>query len=186
MKTLTAIAAQHEVDPLKNAKVPTIELLSTNNEAPVDLKRYIGDLAVLFFYPATGVPGRDPAFDPAPGWDDIPGAAGCTPESCAFRDSVAKFNEFGVSIFGVSTQPLDEQIEFKQRKHIPYPLISDSGLTLAERLGIPIFAVGGKVFFKRLTLVIKDGVILKVFREIPETDKHAAEVLDWLRKNSDH
>ena len=115
------------------------------------------------------------------GWNDIPGARGCTPQSCAYRDSLAEFSSLG------ATRDRDQRpeprgtAEFAEREHIPFPLLSDSGLQLAERLRLPTFEVEGMTLYKRLTLVAEAGEIVKVFYPVFPPDRNAAEVLAWLR-----
>jgi peroxiredoxin len=134
-------------------------------------------LLVAYVYPRTGVPGV-----PLPdGWDDIPGARGCTPQSCAYRDALAEFEALGAAVVGISAQSAAEQAEFAAREHIPFPLLSDPGLKLAETLRLPTFEVDGMTLYKRLTLVAEAGRIAKVFYPVFPPDRNAAEVLGWLR-----
>lgn len=136
------------------------------------------DLLVAYVYPRTGVPGV-----PLPdGWDDIPGARGCTPQSCAYRDALAEFEQVGATLVGISAQSPEEQAEFAAREHIPFPLISDSDLRLAESLRLPTFEVEGMTLYKRLTLVAEADEIIKVFYPVFPPDRNAAEVLGWLRQ----
>jgi peroxiredoxin len=118
------------------------------------------------------------------GWDQIPGARGCTPESCGFRDHEAEIRELGASVLGLSAQPLAEQREFAARERIPYPLASDPGLRLAAELDLPTFEVEGMRLYKRLSLVVEDGAITRAFYPVFPPDTHAAEVVAWLRENS--
>jgi peroxiredoxin len=127
----------------------------------------------------TGQPGI-----PLPdGWDLIPGARGCTPESCAFRDHYAELQAAGADVYGLSSQSSDYQKEAVARLHLPFSLLSDESLTLADTLRLPTFTVGGVRRFARLTMVIADGVIEHVFYPVFPPDQHAAEVLSWLREN---
>jgi len=132
---------------------------------------------VLFAYPRTGVPGTEMP----PGWDAIPGARGCTPEACGFRDAHAQFTDLGARILALSTQDPDYQLELAERLHLPFPVLSDERLELTRELGLPTFEAGGATLLKRLTLVIDDGRIAHVFYPIFPPDTHAAEVLGWLR-----
>jgi peroxiredoxin len=135
------------------------------------------DLVVAYVYPRTGVPG-----EPLPaGWDDIPGARGCTPQSCAFRDSLAEFAAVGASVLGISAQAPAEQAEFAAREHIPFPLLADPGLGLASALALPTFEVEGMTLYRRLTLVARRGRVVKAFYPVFPPDRNAAEVLAWLR-----
>jgi len=169
-----------QCDHLLGIEVPKLSLDST--EGPkIDVKDYCGSLGVIFFYPATGVPDRDPSIDPAPGWDFISGAAGCTAQSCAFRDLYADIRSFGANLIGISSQPLLEQIEFSKRKEIPFPLLSDEALNLTRKLNLPTFSVGNRVFIKRHTLIVRNGIVKKVFYPIYPTEQNAADVLQWLK-----
>jgi peroxiredoxin len=133
-------------------------------------------LLVAYVYPRTGTPGV-----PLPvGWDDIPGARGCTPQGCAYRDTLGEFERLDATVVGISTQSEAEQAEFAAREHIPFPLLSDSDLELAEALHLPTFAVEGTTLYKRLTLVAEVGEIVKVFYPVFPPDRNAAEVLAWL------
>jgi peroxiredoxin len=140
----------------------------------------LGERAVLFVYPRTGTPG-EPLL---PGWDDIPGARGCTPQSCSYRDNIAGFRAHGVAIFGMSAQTTAAQAEFKQRESIPYDLISDPQLKLAESLGLPTFSTSGLTLYRRLTMVVIAGRIEKVFYPVFPPDQDAANVLAWLDQSS--
>jgi peroxiredoxin len=133
-------------------------------------------LLVAYVYPMTGTPGRALP----EGWDDIPGARGCTPQSCAYRDALAEFRGLGADLVGISAQSPAEQAEFAEREHIPYPLLSDEGLRLAEALGLPTFEAEGRTFYRRLTFVAAEGRIVKVFYPVFPPDRDAAEVLAWL------
>jgi len=137
-------------------------------------------LLVVYVYPRTGVPG-----EPLPdGWDEIPGARGCTPQSCAFRDHVRDLAAQWAAVVGVSAQSPEEQAEFAAREHIPYPLLSDERLQLADRLGLPTFEVGELRLYRRLTFVAHDGRIEKVFYPVFPPERNAAEVLGWLALNA--
>jgi peroxiredoxin len=133
-------------------------------------------LLVAYVYPMTGTPGR-----PLPhGWDDIPGARGCTPQSCAYRDALREFELLGAALVGISAQTPAEQAEFAAREHIPFPLLSDDGLRLRAALGLPTFEAEGRTFYRRLTFVGAEGRIVKVFYPVFPPDRDAAEVLAWL------
>jgi peroxiredoxin len=132
---------------------------------------------VLFCYPRTGRPDEElPA-----GWNAIPGARGCTPEACGFRDTHAQFTELGVRVLALSTQDSAYQREMAERLHLPFPVLSDERLELTRALGLPTFETAGLTLLRRLTLVIDDGRIQHVFYPVFPPDGHAAEVLDWLR-----
>ena len=161
---------------LAGMKLPGLALAATSG-GTVDLAR-LGGRTVLYIYPRTGVPG----VDLPPGWDDIPGARGCTPQSCGFRDHFAELKALGVAhLFGLSSQDTAYQREAAERLHLPFPILSDSTLALARALSLPTFAVAGMTLLKRMALVIDDGVIGKVFYPVFPPDKSAAEVVAWLR-----
>jgi peroxiredoxin len=133
---------------------------------------------VLYAYPRTGRPGEVPL---TPEWDLIPGARGCTPESCAFRDHAAELSAARAEVAGLSTQDSDYQREAAERLHLPFPLLSDADLELTRALVLPTFTVAGQVLLKRHTLVVRDGSVEHVFYPVFPPDEHAAEVLEWLR-----
>jgi len=165
-------AAEH----LLGAEVPSVRLVSSLG-GEVDLAELARELTVVYVYPRTGVPG-----EPLPdGWDAIPGARGCTPQSCAFRDHVGELAAEGAGVVGVSAQPASEQLELAEREHIPYPLLSDGELALAELLQLPTFETAGMRLYRRLTFVAERGRIAKVFYPVFPPDRNAAEVLAWLR-----
>jgi peroxiredoxin len=167
-------AARH----LAGMRLPDVELPATMG-APVNLSRLKGR-AVVYVYPRTGVPG----VDPPSGWDQIPGARGCTPQSCGFRDHFADLKSLGVdSVFGISTQDTDYQREAAERLHLPFPLLSDAARKLARAANFPTFSVAGMTLLKRMALIVEDGVVLKVFYPVFPPDKNAEEVIGWLRAN---
>jgi peroxiredoxin len=160
---------------LLGSALPNVSLPSTQG-GEIDLAEAARERVVVYVYPRTGTPGQ-----PSPtGWDDIPGARGCTPQSCAFRDAQAELAAHGAALIGISTQTLAEQDEFAQREHIPYPLLSDHDLKLAAVIGLPTFEVDGMQLYKRLTFVAQAGAIVKVFYPVFPPDRNAAEVLAWL------
>lgn len=152
------------------------ELLLDSSEGPFDLAELGAGLAVLYVYPATGVPGR-PSRD---GWDAIPGARGCTPQSCAFRDHADELAELGARIAGLSAQPLEAQIEFARREHMPFPVIADPELRLRDALTLPTFEFAGATLYKRVTLVLEAGRVRHVFYPVFPPDRNATEVVAWL------
>lgn len=163
-------------DGLEGRTLPDLALPSTRG-GELRLPEAAAGLLVAYVYPMTGTPGK-----PLPeGWDDIPGARGCTPQSCAYRDAVADFRAHGADLVGISAQTAAEQAEFAAREHIPYPLLSDGRLRLAEALGLPTFAVEGRTLYRRLTFVAEAGRIAKVFYPVFPPDRDAATVLAWLR-----
>ena len=160
-------------DHLLRTEVPSLVLDSSRG--PVD----VADFEVVYVYPRTGRPG----FAMLPGWDDIPGARGCTPQSCAFRDHAAELGELGARVAGVSAQSLEDQIEFAERNHMPFPVIADPTLALRAALGLPTFEIAGHTLYKRLAFVAERGRIVKVFYPVFPPDRNAANVVDWLRRN---
>jgi peroxiredoxin len=165
-------AARH----LTGTRLPDIALPATSGGS-VNLARLKGR-TVLYVYPRTGVPG----VDPPPGWDQIQGARGCTPQSCGFRDHFAELKTLGVShVFGLSTQDTAYQREAAERLHLPFPLLSDAELNFATALHLPMFMTAGMMLLSRMALVITGGVIVKVFYPVFPPDKNAAEVIAWLR-----
>ncbi len=163
-------------DHLPGVEVPLLRLPSTDG-GTTDLAELARGRLVAYVYPRTGVPG-----EPSPvGWEDIPGARGCTPQSCAFRDALADFEQLGATVVGISTQSPAEQEEFAAREHISFPLLSDAGLALAAELRLPTFEIEGMTLHRRLTFVAEAGRIVKAFYPVFPPDRNAAEVLDWLR-----
>ncbi|UQN07692.1 peroxiredoxin [Deinococcus sp. QL22] len=136
---------------------------------------------MLYIYPRTGTPGLPSPQD----WDSIPGARGCTPQSCAFRDHHAELQALGARVFGVSTQTTPQQAEAAARLHLPFPLLSDMAGELARALRLPTFRVEGEQdpLLRRVTLIITDGVIEKVVYPVFPPDQNAADVMDWLRQH---
>ncbi|KYO49393.1 BcpB protein [Tistrella mobilis] len=162
---------------LTGARLPDLALPSTAG-GTVRLADLAG-WSVLYFYPMTGRPDQ-----PLPeGWDMIPGARGCTPQSCAFRDHAAELAEAGVSaLYGISTQDTAWQREAAERLHLPFPLLSDADLQLTRALNLPVMEVGGHRLIRRLTLITRDGVVQQVFYPVFPPDRNAGDVLDWLRR----
>jgi peroxiredoxin len=133
---------------------------------------------VVYAYPRTGRPGQALPT----GWDAIPGARGCTPQSCGFRDRFAELSQLGVAqLYGLSAQEPEDQREVAQRLHLPFALLSDARLELQRALNLPTFTVDGMTLLKRLTMVLDDGTITQVFYPVFPPDKSAAEVIAWLR-----
>ena len=164
-------------DHLDSMHLPPVPLASTAGET-VDLSTLDGR-TVVYCYPMTGRP--DKAL-PA-GWDEIPGARGCTPQSCSFRDHHAELGALGARVFGLSTQSTGYQREAVERLHLPFALLSDEDLALADALRLPTFEAEGMVLLKRLTLIIDDGRIEKVFYPVFPPDKSAQEVIRWLEQD---
>ena len=166
-------------DHLPGMRLPSVPLTSTAGQ-PIDLLSLPGK-TVVYCYPMTGRPGSDlPA-----GWDEIPGARGCTPQSCAFRDHHAEIIALGARVFGLSTQSTGYQREAAGRLHLPFELLSDEELAFAKALDLPTFEVEGMVLLKRLTLIIDDGRIVKVFYPVFPPDRNAEEVVEYLVRTGD-
>jgi peroxiredoxin len=162
-------------DHLPGLALPPFELAATDGSL---VRLDTQDRAIVFAYPRTGVPGEDPL---VADWDAIPGARGCTPESCGFRDNFAALKAAGAAaIFGLSTQDSTYQAEAAERLGLPYLLLSDAKLELTKALRLPTFGAAGQTLMKRFTLVISAGVIEHVFYPVFPPDKHAEEVLSWL------
>ena len=164
---------------LAGMSIPDVPLLATDG-THVALGALSGRV-VVFAYPRTGRPGEPSLVDD---WDMIPGARGCTPQSCAFRDLFADLRAAGATrVFGLSTQDTGYQREAVERLHLPFPLLSDEALTLTEALRLPTLTVAGQILIKRLALVIDDGRIMKVFYPVFPPDQNAPDVLDWLSRH---
>jgi len=160
-------------DQLAGALLP--DLVLSSSQGAVNVR----DFEVLYVYPRSGRPGRPML----PGWDEIPGARGCTPQSCAFRDHSVQLSAHGVRVAGLSAQSLEDQVEFAQRNGMPFPIVSDEWLELARDPGLPTFDIAGLTLYKRLTLVAEQGRIIKVFYPVFPPDRNAQDVLDWLESN---
>ena len=164
-------AASH----LAGMRLPAIFLRATNGSW-VDLSELTGRI-ILYAYPRTGVPG-----EPLPnGWDGIPGARGCTPQACAWRDHRAEVAALGARVYGLSTQPTSYQREVVDRLHLPFPLLSDDAFCLTDALRMPTFEASGMRLLKRLTMVLRDGLIEQVFYPVFPSDSDASTVISWLQ-----
>jgi peroxiredoxin len=165
-------------DHLWDMPLPPFELAATDGSS-VRLDRLPGRV-VVYAYPRTGVPGEDPL---VPDWDEIPGARGCTPESCGFRDHFRDLRAAGASlVFGLSTQDTPYQREVAERLHLPFALLSDADLEMTKALRLPTFDAAGQTLLKRFTLVLSEARIEHVFYPVFPPDRHAEEVLGWLRQ----
>ncbi|HEV3476228.1 MAG TPA: peroxiredoxin [Rubrobacteraceae bacterium] len=163
-------------DHLRGMRLPSVPLTSTPGDT-VDLSSLSG-VTVVYCYPMTGRPDRELPR----GWDEIPGARGCTPQSCSFRDHYSELRDLGARVFGLSTQSTGYQQEAVGRLQLPFELLSDERLAFAAALGLPTFEVDGTTLLKRLTLIIEGGRIEKVFYPVFPPGKNAEEVLAWLRQ----
>lgn len=162
-------------DHLAGRAIPPLILKSS--QGPINLSEFAAERFVLYIYPRTGRPGTPVP----PGWDDIPGARGCTPESCAFRDHAADLTAFGARVAGLSAQPLDEQIEFAERNHMPFPVTADPERKLGAALALPTFDFDGETLYKRVTLLAECGDVVRVFYPVFPPDQAAEQVVEWLR-----
>lgn len=164
-------------DHLVGRRLPPVVLPATDGRA-VDLGALGEGRTVIYVYPRTGVPG----VDNPPGWDEIPGARGCTPQSCSFRDHHADLLAAGAArVHGLSSQDTAYQQEAATRLHLPFSLLADDGLDLAREPGLPTFDVAGLRLYRRLTMVVLAGAVEHVWYPVFPPDGHAAEVLAWLR-----
>ena len=164
-------------DHLPGLRLSSAPLAATDGEV-VDLARLPGR-TVVYCYPRTGQPDRDvPA-----GWNDIPGARGCTPQSCAYRDHHAELRGLGARVFGLSTQDTGYQREAVDRLHLPFPLLSDADLDFARALRLPTFAFDGMTLIKRLTLIVADGRVEHAFYPVFPPDADAGRVVAWLARH---
>ena len=155
-------------DHLVGMELP--DLVLDSSQGPVNVR----DFTVIYVYPRSGRPDR-PLL---PGWDETPGARGCTPQSCAFRD---RYPELGLPVAGLSAQTLDDQLEFAERNRMPFPVIADPERKLGAALGLPTFDIAELTLYKRITLVAEDARIVKVFYPVFPPDANAGDVLAWLR-----
>ena len=165
-------------DHLAGTRVPSVALPATSGDE-IDLSTLRGR-TVLYIYPATGVPGQPL---PSDDWNAIPGARGCTPQSCAFRDHHAELANLGAAVLGLSRQGPDAQAEAAARLHLPFSLLSDMDGRLTEGLRLPTFETGGRVFLKRMTLVLRDGTIVHALYPVFPPDRSADDAIAWLRAN---
>ncbi|OQW50780.1 peroxiredoxin [Candidatus Raskinella chloraquaticus] len=162
---------------LAGSMAPSIALAATNGTS-IDLSR-VGGKVVVFAYPRTGEPGKIGLTDD---WDMIPGARGCTPQTCAFRDLNNDFSNLGARVFGLSTQSAAYQREMVERLHVPFPVLSDEALTLARAWRLPTMEVAGMTLLKRLALVLVEGRVDKVFYPVFPPDRNAADVLAYFSR----
>jgi peroxiredoxin len=162
---------------LQGMPLPSVPLQATTGDG-IDLSLLPGRL-VIYCYPATGKPGV-----PLPtGWDEMPGARGCTPQACAFRDHQQELQARGAAVYGISGQTTLEQQEAATRLHLPFPLLSDADFRFTEALQLPTFMLEGKRYLKRVTLITIDGFIEKVFYPVFPPDKNAQDVLVWFAEH---
>jgi len=163
-------------DHLVGMTMPRVSLRSTADRS-VCLSELSAFWTVIYCYPMTGVPGR-----PLPeNWDAIPGARGCTPQACNFRDHNQEFLELGAEVFGLSTQTTEYQREMAERLHLPFEVLSDADFQLCNALRLPTFVVARTRLLKRLTMVVRNGRIEHVLYPVFPTNESADHVLRWLR-----
>lgn len=160
---------------LLGKRLPAIDLPATSGQR-VELFA-LPRRTVIYCYPLTGRPDRSLP----DGWNEIPGARGCTPQSCAFRDHYQELRSLGVDVYGLSTQATAYQREAAERLHLPYELLSDADLELVRALELPTFATDSMTLIKRLTMIVANGVIEKVFYPVFPPDKNAEEIVEWLK-----
>jgi peroxiredoxin len=165
-------------DHLPGLAMPSIRLPSTAGRL-IDLSTLGRGRTVIYCYPRTGRPG-----EPLPdGWDMIPGARGCTPQSCGFRDHHRELADLGAEVYGLSTQTTDYQREMADRLHLPFEVLSGARFALADALRLPTFEVEGMRLIKRLTLIVRDQCIEQVFYPVFPPNQSAAQVIDWLERH---
>jgi peroxiredoxin len=163
-------------DHLRDMAMPHVSLRSTAGRM-VDLSDLSAPRTVIYCYPMTGVPGK-----PLPeGWDMIPGARGCTPQACSFRDHHQELSQLKAEVFGLSTQTTEYQLEMSDRLHLPFEVLSDAEFRLCDAMRLPTFEVGGMRLVKRLTLIVRGGRIEHVFYPVFPPNESANQVLCWLR-----
>jgi peroxiredoxin len=166
-------------DHLPGTAMPALAFPGTAGET-VRVDQFGPGRTVLYVYPRTGRPDTELP----DGWDQIPGARGCTPEACAFRDHHADLVDAGAAgVFGLSSQDTDYQREAVLRLRLPFQMLSDPALRLAEVLTLPTFETSGMTLYRRLTMIVRDGTIEHVFYPIFPPDEHAGQVLRWLQEN---
>ena len=163
-------------DHLEGMLFPSL-MLSTSSNRSVDLSKTKGTV-VIFFYPMIG----NPDSLPIPDWNEIPGARGCTPQACSYRDSYDQLSKMGVTVYGASSQMIEDQKESADRLGLPFELLNDSEFKLTESLKLPKFEYLGEKMIKRLTLIVVDGMIRKVFYPVFPPDQNVDQVIAWLNK----
>jgi peroxiredoxin len=166
-------------DHLVGSRISSVSLSSTDGRM-IDLSAIPGRL-VVYAYPRTGIPG----LENPPGWDMIPGARGCTPQSCSFRDHFSELKGLGVDhLFGLSTQDSGYQREAAERLHLPFAILSDEPLNLTRAMRLPTFSIEGMTLLKRFTVVITEGTIEHVFYPVFPPDRNASDVIEWFSKRA--
>lgn len=164
-------------DHLPGSRIPSVSLKGTTDTI-TDLGSIEGTV-VIFFYPMNGRPDLPPMI----GWNDIPGARGCTPQSCSFRDNSSRLEKLGVKVIGISSQPLLDQKEANVRLNLPFELLNDSQLELTKAMNLPTFEYDSSTYIKRITIIAENGVIKKTFYPVFPPDKNVNDVIEWLEHN---
>ncbi|MET0072421.1 MAG: peroxiredoxin [Candidatus Thiodiazotropha sp.] len=160
-------------DHLHDSSLPSVQLMATNGLL-IDFSSL--ESVVIYCYPMTG----RPDVQLPDGWEQIPGARGCTPQSCSFRDHYSELQALGTEVYGLSTQTTDYQREAKSRLHLPFELVSDDCLSFIKALNLPTFEVDGMILAKRVTLIARNGIITKVFYPVFPPNKNADQVLEFI------
>jgi peroxiredoxin len=163
-------------DHLKGIRMPNLSLPSTGGKT-VQLDELGGVRTVIYCYPMTGVPGKALP----EGWDLVPGARGCTPQACNFRDRHEELAHFGITVYGVSTQSTEYQREMAERNHLPFEILSDSEFRLCDALRLPTFTMAGMRLLKRIAMIIKGTKIEHVFYPVFPPNESADQVIEWLK-----
>ena len=166
-------------DHLLGTIMSNVLLLSTNGDS-LDICTVDSDFVILYFFPMMALSEKDLP----PGWDDIPGARGCTPQNITISEQNNNLQKYGATPIGVSTQPINELSKISTVRKLSQILLSDSDLKLRKKLNVPTFQVDNKIMYHRMTLILKKSKIVKVFYPVFPADKHIFEILDWLEKNS--
>ena len=166
-------------DHLRGSLVPDVRLPATDGRK-ISLAEFDGRRVVVYAYPRTGRPGEAPLVDD---WELIPGARGCTPETCGFRDHHADMQAAGAEVFGLSTQDIAYQLELVERLRLPFAVLSDEHLELTRAWRLPVFEAAGQTLLRRFTVVIRNGRVEHVWYPVFPPDRHADDVLAWLREN---
>ncbi len=165
-------------DRLSGVALPAISLPSTRG-GTINLGSLPSPRTAIYCYPRTSEPGK-----PAPtGWDVIPGARGCTPQACTFRDHHKELSDVGVEVFGLSSQATIYQAEMAERLHLPFPVLSDERFEFTDALGLPTFKTDGMRLLKRLTMIVRGTRIEAVFYPVPQPEQSAEAVVAWLMAN---
>lgn len=168
-----------EANHLLKMHIPGIVLPSTVKDS-LDISKIDARYTILYFFPTMKVPGSPLPAD----WSNIPGARGCTPQNIAFNEHGADFQRYDAVSIGVSTQSIDELIQLSALRSFSQPLVSDSDLEFQQKLGVPTFQIEENTFYKRLTLIIQESKIIKVFYPVFPPDTHVLKILEWLENNN--